>query len=50
MDVALIHDAPEEFLRVGRPGVTGEGLTYSVRREDYVRLCRHHHLLYDGRA
>jgi hypothetical protein len=41
LDAALRSDAPAEFLRHTPYG------THSTRLEDYIRLCRSHHVRYD---
>jgi hypothetical protein len=43
LDVALRHETPREFVRIAPWGPE-----YSVRgAEDYIRLCKSHHIRYD---
>jgi len=46
MTMALNHDAPKEFLRVQDGGIQ-DGFVYSVRVEDYIPMCKSHHVRYD---
>lgn len=46
LDCALDHDAPAEFIRTSTQG-NSYGMAFSIRVEDYMRLCRACHIQYD---
>jgi hypothetical protein len=48
LEVALKHGTPPQFVRLGKWNEgRSAGMRFSVRAEDYIRLCKGHHVEYD---
>jgi hypothetical protein len=48
VEAALNHAAPADHLRTPPEGTRYAGHVYSPDPEDYMPLCRSHHMRYDG--
>lgn len=48
LEVALRHDGSPSSRRLGTHG--SKQIAFSIKTEDYLRLCRGCHRVYDGRA